>query len=28
VQRQVRQSVLDLTDKFPLYPKRLAAIAQ
>jgi glycine hydroxymethyltransferase len=28
VQRQTRQSVLDLTDKFPLYPKRLAAIGQ
>jgi glycine hydroxymethyltransferase len=24
VQRQVRQGVLDLTDKFPLYPRRLA----
>jgi glycine hydroxymethyltransferase len=28
VQSQVRQAVLDLTDKFPLYPKRLAAIAR
>src|SRR3989454_358262 len=28
VQRQTRQSVLDLTDKFPLYPKRLATIGQ
>ena len=27
VQRQVRRAVLDLTDKFPLYSKRLAAIA-
>jgi glycine hydroxymethyltransferase len=27
VQRQVRQAVLDLTAKFPLYPRRLAAVA-
>jgi glycine hydroxymethyltransferase len=26
VQRQVRQAVLDLTAKFPLYPRRLAPV--
>jgi len=26
--RQVRQAVLNLTDRFPLYPARLAAVAQ
>jgi glycine/serine hydroxymethyltransferase len=28
VRRQVRQLVLELGDKFPLYPKRLAVIAK
>ncbi len=28
VARQVRQAVLNLTDRFPLYPARLAAVAQ
>ena len=28
VQRQVRQGVLDLTDKFPLYPRRLATASK
>jgi glycine hydroxymethyltransferase len=28
VQRQVRQGVLDLTDKFPLYPRRLATTSK
>ena len=28
VRRQVRQMVLDLCDKFPLYPKRMAVIAK
>ena len=27
VQKQVRESVLELTSRFPLYPKRLAAVA-